>query len=618
MSSTLIDILTNDDDLIIISKISLEEDKLQDYILDLSLDQETRLEAFEKFYQKNGEDSIEILSRLSGMYQFSGTKILQNFLYSICMHSIVSSFLKLESAKSLLSFEEATEKIYPKDDKELSNIKTESNEKIIQRNNERKILAYIALNFVCSNLYNLSTPCKIEAVCILMQNTEYKEQSNLYFKNIILDQSISCDYRYKSILSLERKNIIDKDYFITNACLQFLEDIQNMTMYRILSGQYLLQKCSLSETTKNMIEKILLAFAEDTALDYNLRADAADTLLSLASDQTKIKAREIIYLLGRSEGDVKTIFDNAQNVHTTEVENSVLEILEFFSTITLLEIDKQEITFTYVSDKIEKIMKDRECKTCNTKKEDNYCSEKCSIIFKKHQNISVSLNRIYMDRVLYSKYNNTLSNILLKVWTFLTGHEHEQEMKERLLEELDEMSGLCSTGFVSRLVNVISGFGKFNIRISWEDQIVANFTGRLNALARKITNKDSLYYSTKLDDVIELYLNYNSEIKNDIIESITLSNKLTDKPNMKEIIHKYLQDDRDNKIQNSVENFSENVINEMTISSSSFKDRQSFLLFFRTSMLPIREEMYNEFKDYISDTDFDLFFRKAIYTYEGN
>jgi hypothetical protein len=61
-------------------------------------------------------------------------------------------------------------------------------------------------------------------------------------------------------------------------------------------------------------------------------------------------------------------------------------------------------------------------------------------------------------------------------------------MKNRLLEELIEMSGTCSSGFASRLVNVISGFGDFNITISWKDQIIANFSGRLNARINNIHN----------------------------------------------------------------------------------------------------------------------------------
>ena len=55
----------------------------------------------------------------------------------------------------------------------------------------------------------------------------------------------------------------------------------------------------------------------------------------------------------------------------------------------------------------------------------------------------------------------------------------------------------------------------------------------------------------------------------------------------------------------------------MMLDSSKFKDRQNFLLFFRTYLSPIREELYNEFKEFVCDTDFDFYMRKAISSYEG-
>lgn len=614
MSSTLIN---NLEDIETITITILDEEKLSEYILDLSLDDEVRLEAFEKYYEKNEDNTIEILSRLSGMYQFSGAKILRQFLYNLCMKAKISSFLKLEAVKSLLSFEEPLEDSDIEDEEEFAQIKKKSNDAITERNEYRKSLSFTALNHVCSNIEELATPCRVEAVCMLMENTEYKEQANEYFKNIILDQKIECDFRYKTILSLENKNI-ESEYFLRSACITFLTDVGNRTMYRILAGQYLLQKCTLTENVKELVEQTLLGFAEERCLDYNLRADAADTLLSLASEEIKSLARKIILELGRAEGDVKTIFDNAQNVHTDSVEESVADVLEFLSTINILEINETPIDFEFVFGKVEKILSDRECIECKNKKDEDYCSKECIIQFQKHKNIRVALNRICMDRVLYSKFNNTLVNILLKIWTYLTNHEHKEQMTERLLEELNEMSGTCSTGFASRLVNVISGFGQFNIRMSWEEQIIANFTGRLNALARKITDKDSPYFGNKLEDVVKLWLNNNVKIKNSIAEDISKSIHITYYPSMKMIVDKYLEDDRDVKVSVCVDDFSMLVLNEMMLPSSQFQNRQNFLLFFRTSMLAIREEMYEEFKGLITDVDFDLFFRKAIMVYEGN
>jgi hypothetical protein len=86
---------------------------------------------------------------------------------------------------------------------------------------------------------------------------------------------------------------------------------------------------------------------------------------------------------------------------------------------------------------------------------------------------------------------------------------------------------------------------------------------------------------------------------------------------MKKMINEYLKENRDEKIEEIVEDFSEKVLCEMTLDPIKFNDRRHFLLFFREYMLRIREELYEEFKDYVSDTEFDLCIRKAITVYEG-
>ena len=171
---------------------------------------------------------------------------------------------------------------------------------------------------------------------------------------------------------------------------------------------------------------------------------------------------------------------------------------------------------------------------------------------KDRPNIQVSLNRIVMDRALYSKYNCTLSHILLQVWTYICGHKYESEMKKRLLEEMDEMAGTCSSGFAGRLINTISGFGDFTMRISWRDQISGNLSARIN---KKIQDMDDLRLQEK-------------------------------------------------------------VMNEMTLETPYYEDRKNFLKFLRRHVFGLREELYSEFKDYITDTDFDLYFRGAMSMYE--
>lgn len=616
-------------------KIDLDPDNLPSYILDLSLEQEIRIQALEQLCDLENNNAIEIVSQLTGMYQFSGTTILAKFLYKVCTHSSIPTFLKIECAKSLLSFLEHEEDDDSDDDNQMKEIKNQSNSAIQKRNIQRQNNGYKALDVVCYDLEGVPTPCRIDAICTLMKCKTYKNQAILYFVEIINDQNIDCDFRYKTILSLEKKNINEPKFFLKKSCLEFVFETQNMTLYRILAGQYLLQKCDLSETEHNKIETTILSFAEDNTLDYDLRADAADMLLSLASETIKNRARDIIVLLGRSHGYVKTIFDNAQNVHTNEVESSVLETLEALAIIPVLSINKNPIDFDYVSNKIEKELekqkeeiknecnnncshtKCKHCDSCVHSKDTIYCNNKCDELYTRDDKIRIALNRIYMDRILYSKFNNTLSNILIKIWTYIHQHEHEQEMKERLLQELVEMSGTCSTGFASRLINVISGFGEYNLRISWDDQLIANFAGRLNAKARHIDSPNSIFFENKLRDVVELWLTRNKNIKQDIIEKITNSNHITNLPTIKDIITYHIENSTEEDIRSYVEDFKGEVFNEMMLNPSQFHNRQNFLLFFRTSMLSIREELYEEFKEFITDTDFDLYCRKAIMVYEG-
>ena len=147
-----------------------------DDIFDLSIEDHIRIKLLEEYYLKNKDNTIEIISQLGGMYQFSGTKLLEKYLYIIACNSSISNFLKVESVKSLLSFIEFEEDIHDDDEETFKQIKIESNNEIKNRNNLRQNKAYEALDIVCNNLSNdaeLSTPYKINVICMLMNNESY-------------------------------------------------------------------------------------------------------------------------------------------------------------------------------------------------------------------------------------------------------------------------------------------------------------------------------------------------------------------------------------------------------------------------------------------------------------
>ena len=600
-----------------------DQSKWISIILDNTVKNRTRLHVLEKYFELVSEhDTIEIINKITGIYQFSGSKIVENFLYLIAVESNLSSFLKLECAKSLLSFEELEEGSDSDDDEELAQIKSESDAQIRERNAVRKKLGFQVLNDVCSNMSDMPTPCCIEAVFLLMTTNDYKDQCVEYLCSLLSDVELECDYRYKILLSVEKHpSIENKEFYLYNGLFCFLLFQKNMTMYRILAGQYLLQKLKLEEEDITEIQQIILSFASDEELDYDRRADASDLLLQLGTPEMKLKGREIINHLATMKGIVRTVFDNAQNVHTVEIENSVMHILEFLADFPIAKNKDIEIDFSFIKSKIDKSLEEMKelvnsekdsviellnrkqfsqfCEYCGTGVDvenllqDKFCSQLCVDNNHKEKNIKLSLNRIYMDRLLYSKFNLTLNHILIKVYSYIVAQSNSEEMYKRLLEELNDMSGTCSSGFASRLVNTISGFGEFNIQISFTDQIISNFAGRLNARIKHITSTDSIFRTSRLRDMINLYI---SERVDDSVDDILSSER---------------------KIDECLAEFQSNVISEISVESSNYIDRKNFLLFLRSHMSSIREELYGEFREFVSDTDFDLAIRRAIYNYEG-
>jgi len=627
----------------------MDTETLTQIIMDLSKSNKTRLKAIEIHYYNVGDKVMEFISILTGMYSMSGTSILESFLHLCCTHGDLSAFVKLQCAKSLLSYKEFDENSDDEDTETDIAWKVAENKRIEERNEKRVEVGYEALDYACYSLDKMSTPCRVEAIFLLMMDKGHKKGANVYFGELVEEQSINCDYRYKTILTIENKdNVENKLFFMCEAFLKFLINTNNDIYYRILAGQYLVNNSSEVKDKISVIENILYGFASNTDVEYNRRADSADILLRSANNKMVINAQQIITELAEVGGKARTIFENAQNVHTEQVEQSVSIALEALSKIPLLKIKgtETEIDFEYVKKKIFNLILDHKryinnvgggdwsnsidkcCKYCSIElgeNEEEFCTEECALYDVKEESIKTALNRIFIDRSLYSKFNNTLTMILLKIWTYTNISEHKETMHERLLDELHEMSGTCSSGFATRLINVISGFGEFNIRISWEDQIVSNFMGRLNALSRKITDENSVYYTTSLPDVVERWLATHEDIKKDIDTSLRKSDSLEHNVPMKEIVEEFLNNDkfypdlknRKEKVDACVVEFSNNVIVEMAVVNSDWKERLNLMLFFRTSLSPLREELYNEFKTYVSDGEFELYMRKAIMTYEG-
>jgi len=513
------------------TQLSIEKEKLFDF--DNELDE--RVAAFMIWHNEPHDIIQELTNKLCCMYLFSGSSMIKEFLVEIVNTAGVNDIIKIQFAKTLCS-------------------QTESSENMEILDNCIQLIE------------NTPIVILIECVILLMKSPEAHHQTNAleYFTIIINNQEHDQHFRYKTILSLGfMLSTIDDTLvgsFIHKSLRSFLDCSLNTSTYRIIAGQTLLQKYFKADSksdesddvyqSRDHIQRTIMMIMTDEDLAINVRADAADVLLNLGDGVYQENAREIILRLGAINGTVHNVYQDGQNIHATEIEKSALEILE------RLDIIEKSLTF-------EKarlfIMKLSVFDNSNPLNDDSDIHNVQITLEKDHSDtqkmVTVALNRIQIDRQLFSKYSISLKGILMRVLTFCNSSEHKFELYNRLLEELIDMHDKCSSGFAFRLVNVLSGYCEHAIRISWADQIAGNLSGRLNYHIRHI--KDETYQ--------------------------------------------------------------EQILNEMCLNTdSAIGERKSFLRFFRESLPSIREEMWEVFENDVSDTEFDLYMRRAIAKYEGH
>lgn len=452
-------------------------------------------------------------------------------------------------------------------------------------NTERFVEGISSLDILCDKYFSeLPSPCKINSIFQFTKLRDFFEKS-LKYTSLFCNEKFTDDYKYKSLLSIE-KNIekqvkswsnplwkryllpwienserdpedadyiaempepvefvdfcIEIDRLIVNIFKKYLENESICTEYRVICSQNILTKEYIDVELVCFIEEFLLGIIRNNSVNNEqLLADVSDILLRYGRENAKQEAQECIMNLAfkDSKEKVKTVFNNQQNVHVKEIGESSEEILEFLTSLPLHKIGGIEIDFRTVYNDLNK----------------KYLEAEYFLDEDSRKKVDLALNRIHIDRALYSKFSCTLENILVRVYSYIQKSEFCEEMTKRLFEELIDMSGWCSSGFAYRLLNTLSGFGEFNIRISFTDQVVSNFSGRFYSEIQKVKNPEKKGYIT---------VGFTAD-----------------------------KDDND---------------------SETKKARNIFRKFFMKKIPKIREEMYLEFKDYMSDSDYDMAFRKAI------
>jgi hypothetical protein len=227
-----------------------------------------------------------------------------------------------------------------------------------------------------------------------------------------------------------------------------------------------------------------------------------------------------------------TVYNDTQNVHNNMINESVINISKkiqsnpsIMSRLINIEVELQENYKEYDVNK-EKILS--------------------------------SLKRINNDSAVF-KDGVTINEIFNKITNYISNSPYKKELLQRLAEELVDMNGLCSTGHLSRLINVIQGFPdtpeELKIKINPKDEIYASIQSYLNSEIQKSENGEQLldYMIDTNEENKNKYLKFiidKMRIKKVLLEKeyMNIIDETTLNENIKEALNNYTMNSNDTNI----------------------------------------------------------------------
>jgi hypothetical protein len=177
----------------------------------------------------------------------------------------------------------------------------------------------------------------------------------------------------------------------------------------------------------------------------------------------------------RQQEHGNTVYEDRQNVHATAINTSVLKAcIALISSEGETEFDIEEVR--------------RTLKEISPK--DIY-------------SINTVLERVEIDTSTFRLKDDAFNMYVLFscLWSFITKHQNKDDILLRLVEEMIAMASYCSTGHLSRFINVVQGYTSdpdMEMRISEYDQVKSVISHYL----------DKLIVSAE-DDVVEAMIDNN-------------------------------------------------------------------------------------------------------------
>jgi len=388
---------------------------------------------------------------------------------------------------------------------------------------------FLKLCDIAKNL-NINYNDRFQAIRYLQRipyNNKYKF-INECMDVILNDYTIPFNERYLFFSNNER--IIKLDYEILNYCHLLicrnifdnnLPDLIGCSLfYKILSCQYILSHIPNDLYNCFKIQNYLLDIANDETTGINYRSECSDILyrlgyliLSPKIINYKDLGLKCINKLGSLyvNNKISTIYTNSQNVHEESINTIIINNLKYLIDNTFIDnLNTGKIYDDIINTNYYKSLnKDVQYKIIN------------------------SFQRLILDGAKYE--GKTMLDITLLVYTNIINNNLwlkdlsniTQELQIRFIQELIDMDETCSSGHISRLINILNGYVNFkntnNIGIipQLKSNIYARLTRNLKDFAGNNYNDIICEMTNDTKPLIDEFLNRFSpydELKNEFVD----------------------------------------------------------------------------------------------------
>jgi hypothetical protein len=300
--------------------------------------------------------------------------------------------------------------------------------------------------YLCSKLYHMYRLSEYQRKIIIekLSDIVYNGEDIILPIRLIYLSFLNEYISYNTSIQLYEMSIRDRlehvSYFqILNYILRGSLDVSSSDGQHKRNVYDELERYFADENT-SLFEKMQIA---DIFILTNERRNRGNEMLDY------IRAQEDIIMLNRVENqnniiDTRfdthiTIYKDSQNVHTSDINDSVRK-----ACVCLMEFEKPD---EFDGDQVINILTE--------------------ISPKLHNDIKTVIYRIQIDTSRFTYKNNmfNLYNVFSSLWIYINKHRYKDELLNRLIEEIVQMNAYCSTGHLSRLINVIQGYTDSNTNL---------------------------------------------------------------------------------------------------------------------------------------------------------